>query len=65
VAAYWIVDSVAHQVEAWTPDAIFPDVRHERLTWRHPLIAEDCVVLLEEIFRGFDGRDAPAPTSPP
>ena len=35
VPLYWIVDADAQTVEVWTPDAHFPTVERELLTW-HP-----------------------------
>jgi Uma2 family endonuclease len=34
VPCYWIVDPDAQCVEVWTPDAVFPTVERERVTWR-------------------------------
>jgi Uma2 family endonuclease len=50
VATYWVVDIDHQQVEAWTPDALFPTVERERLTWRHPAAATECVVDLKTLF---------------
>lgn len=36
VPLYWIVDVDAHTVEVWTPDAHFPTIERETLTW-HPV----------------------------
>jgi Uma2 family endonuclease len=52
VATYWIVDVDHQQVEIWTPDALFPVVERERLTWRHPAAAGECVVELGTLFSG-------------
>lgn len=35
VACYWIIDGINRQVEVWTPEAHFPVVERERVTW-HP-----------------------------
>ncbi len=35
VATYWIIDADECSVEVWTPDAQFPMIERERLTW-HP-----------------------------
>ena len=51
IPAYWIVDAEQRQVEVWTPDALFPVVERERLTWWHPALDTDCVVDLIEVFR--------------
>lgn len=50
VATYWIVDIDHAQVEVWTPKALFPMVERQRLTWRHPAAAAECVVDLHELF---------------
>jgi Uma2 family endonuclease len=44
IPTYWIVDIEQRQVEVWTPDADFPRVEREQLSWRHPLMTEACVV---------------------
>ena len=51
IPAYWVVDIDHRLVEVWAPDAIFPVVEHERLTWRHPALDAECVIELEELFR--------------
>src|SRR6266508_6673965 len=35
ISLYWAVDADRHEGEVWTPDARFPVVERERLTW-HP-----------------------------
>jgi hypothetical protein len=51
VPVYWIVDADARPTEAWTPEARFPAVEHERLTW-HPAGASAPLTLeLDELFR--------------
>ncbi len=50
VAAYWIVDAEAGQVEVWTPEAVFPVIERERVAW-HPAGAVDPLVIeLGELF---------------
>lgn len=51
IPTYWIVDIDNSQVELWTPDALFPTVERERLRWRHPEIALECVVDLVELLK--------------
>jgi Uma2 family endonuclease len=58
VPAYWVVDVEARQVEVWTPDAHFPVIVRDRLSWRHPAIEAECVVDLARLFRGIDRLDA-------
>ncbi len=50
IPAYWVVDVDHQQVEFWTPETLFPVVEHERLTWRHPAAATECVVDLPKLF---------------
>jgi Uma2 family endonuclease len=50
IPLYWIVDVDQRQVEVWTPDAQFPTVERERLTWRHPDLDDECVVDLAAVF---------------
>jgi Uma2 family endonuclease len=40
VGMYWVVDTDIKAVEVWTPDAIFPTVEREQLTW-HPAGAKE------------------------
>ncbi len=47
---YWIVDIEQRQVEIWTPDARMPIIERERLTWRHPAAASECVVEVPVLF---------------
>ena len=50
VGTYWIVDVDHQHVELWTPAAMLPVVERERLIWRHPAAASDCVIELTELF---------------
>jgi Uma2 family endonuclease len=50
VPEYWIVDIDQRQVEVWTPDALFPIIEREQLTWRHPALEAGCVVDLVKLF---------------
>ena len=51
VPLYWLVDAREQQVEVWTPDAEFPAIERERLTW-HPTGATHPFTLsLAELFR--------------
>jgi len=50
IPEYWIVDIEQRQVEVWTPDALFPVIERERLTWHHPAIADACQVDLGKLF---------------
>jgi Uma2 family endonuclease len=50
IPTYWIVDIAQEQVEIWTPNARFPVVERERLTWRHPALAASCAIDLPRLF---------------
>ncbi len=50
VPTYWIVDPDNNQVEIWTPDTLFPTVERETLRWRHPAIADECLINVRELF---------------
>ncbi len=50
VPTYWVVDPDNRQVEVWTPEAIFPRVEGESLTWRHPEIEAECRIDLAMLF---------------
>jgi Uma2 family endonuclease len=50
IPVYWVVDIDQQQVEVWTPDAHFPIVERERLTWRHPASDAACLIGLRELF---------------
>lgn len=50
IPAYWVVDLDQRQVEVWTPDALFPVIERERLTWRHPALEVSCTVDLIKLF---------------
>ena len=52
---YWIVDTEQRHVEVWTPDAAAPVIERERLVWRHPRIAEACMVDLGRVFARVGG----------
>lgn len=51
VGTLWLVDTDRRQVEVWTPDARFPTIETERVTW-HPVgIREPLVIVIAEFFR--------------
>jgi len=50
VATYWIVDVEHQQVEIWAPEALFPVVERERLTWRHPAATTECTIEMGALF---------------
>lgn len=51
VPAYWIVDGDERVVEVWTPDATFPMIERDRLTWSPAGAVEPFTLELEELFR--------------
>ncbi|MGZ8378037.1 MAG: Uma2 family endonuclease [Gemmatirosa sp.] len=51
VPLYWIVDVDAHTVEVWTPDAHFPTIERESLTWHPAPHATPFVYPLADLFR--------------
>ncbi|MGH7584370.1 MAG: Uma2 family endonuclease [Gemmatimonadales bacterium] len=53
VAQYWIADIDRRCVETWTPDAVECVTEDHTLHWRHPAITSECVVDLDEVFRGL------------
>ena len=50
IDTYWIVDADAHTVEVWTPDAQFPRIERERLTWSPVGALQPLVIELDEVF---------------
>ncbi|HEY7681787.1 MAG TPA: Uma2 family endonuclease [Gemmatimonadales bacterium] len=51
VPVYWIVDADARQVEAWTPEAEFPEVERTRLAWYPEGAGWPFELELEQLFR--------------
>lgn len=51
VRTYWVVDGDGQVVEEWTPDAQFPRVERERLTWMPGGASVPFVLELSELFR--------------
>lgn len=51
VATYWMVDADARQAEVWAPDATFPVVVRDELTWTAPGAAEPLRISLEHLLR--------------
>lgn len=50
VGCYWIVDAANAQVEVWTPDAQFPVVERERVSWWPAVSASPLVIDLSWLF---------------
>ena len=51
VPCYWIVDPDAQCAEVWTPDAVFPTVERERVTWRPAGVVTPFELGLSALFR--------------
>jgi Uma2 family endonuclease len=51
VPLYWIVDVETQRVEVWTPEAEFPHIEADRLTWRPAGAERPFELSLEELFR--------------
>ncbi len=50
VDTYWIVDADNHRVEVWTPDAQFPRVEREHISWSPTGASQPLVIMLPELF---------------
>ena len=50
VHTLWLVDIDAKQVEVWTPDASFPKVETERVSWTPPGAGATLVIELAALF---------------
>lgn len=50
VDLYWIVDPETKSAEVWTPNAQFPVMEYEKLTWAPAGAAEPIAVVLRELF---------------
>jgi Uma2 family endonuclease len=50
VSVVWLVDLDRRVVEVWPPDALFPTVETERLTWQPSASAEPLVIELTTLF---------------
>ena len=50
VGTYWIVDADKHTVDVWTPDAQFPHVEREVLTWAPDGASRPLFIVLAELF---------------
>jgi Uma2 family endonuclease len=51
VVVYWVVDPEQQLVEVWTPDATFPVVERERVTWAPAGASEPLVLEVAALFR--------------
>jgi Uma2 family endonuclease len=51
VGTYWIVDADSESVEVWTPEALFPQVVTDTLTWQPAGATEPFTLSLESLFR--------------
>lgn len=50
VGTLWLVDAEKKAVEVWTPDARFPTIETERITWHPPGAPAPLVIQLAELF---------------
>jgi Uma2 family endonuclease len=51
IPVYWIVDGEERLVEVWTPDAEFPTIERDRLTWSPEGAARSFTLTLKDLFR--------------
>ena len=51
IPAYWLVDGDERVVEVWTPDASFPVVERERVTWEPAGAGRPFVLDAKDLFR--------------
>ena len=50
VGSYWIIDADKHSVDVWTPEAQFPTIERERVTWFPVGASQPLVIVLAELF---------------
>ncbi len=50
VDLYWIIDPVAKCAEVWTPEAQFPAMEYDTLTWAPPGVTEPFTIDLRELL---------------
>lgn len=53
IPTYWIVDAEERSVEVWTPQAQFPQIERERLTWQPAGATAPFRLELVELFRAL------------
>lgn len=51
IPSYWLVDGTTRCLEVWTPEATFPMVEHERVSWHPGGAAAPLVIELTDLFR--------------
>ncbi len=51
VPTYWVIHAEARDVEVWTPDATFPAIEREHLTWHPAGAGAEFVLELVELLR--------------
>ena len=51
VQEYWVVDTEAHNVEVWTPNAVFPRVEERELVWQPSKATQPLRIDLSELFQ--------------
>jgi hypothetical protein len=50
---YWVVDGETHAVEVWTPEARFPAVERERVSWHPAGATAPLTIDLKELFQSI------------
>lgn len=50
VDLYWIIDPITRNAEVWTPEAQFPVMEYERLTWSPAGVDESFSIGLDELL---------------
>jgi Uma2 family endonuclease len=51
VGTLWLVDTDHRRVEVWTPEARFPVIESERVTWHPAGVREPLVIPISEFLR--------------
>jgi len=51
IGTYWIVDPDAQTIEVWTPEAVFPAVERETVTWAPAGAREPLHLPIRDLFR--------------
>ena len=51
VPTYWVIDPEHRCIEMWTPEALFPVIEEEQISWTVPGVDAALAVNLGELFR--------------
>ena len=51
VGVIWLIDTDRRRVEVWTPEARFPVIESENITWHPAGVREPLVIPISEFFR--------------